>query len=282
MNIQSISILIPTHGCVNSCKFCVSRMHENNYENKINFFQIEKRIKWAVNNGVNTCVLTGTGEALQNTKFLNNLIDIFKELGHPFPNVELQTSGVLLMQNNNVQILHDLGVNTISLSVSNLFDDNQNMDIIGVLPKMQFKLKEITSFIKEQGFNLRMSLNLTDSYDYIKPETIFNCLKSLKTDQVTFRKLYHIDDEECEQSIWVKNHACKEQTINDIHKYIIANGKPLYRLPFGSIAFSINGISAVIDDNCMNKDEYDKLKYVILRENGKLYSQWDDEGSLIF
>jgi hypothetical protein len=48
------------------------------------------------------------------------------------------------------------------------------------------------------------------------------------------------------------------------------------------MAYSIWGMSTVIDDNCMNKNELKKLKYVILRENGKLYCQWDDEGSLIF
>jgi hypothetical protein len=33
-------------------------------------------------------------------------------------------------------------------------------------------------------------------------------------------------------------------------------------------------------DVSKNADEI--LKYLILRENGKLYTQWDDEGSLIF
>lgn len=64
--------------------------------------------------------------------------------------------------------------------------------------------------------------------------------------------------------------------------YVNAKGKPLYQLPFGAVVHSLNGMSVVIDTNCMNKDSLLALKYVILRENGKLYSQWDDEGSLIF
>ena len=43
-----------------------------------------------------------------------------------------------------------------------------------------------------------------------------------------------------------------------------------------------NGISTVIDDNCMSKDNIDDLKYAILRPNGHLDSRWDDPGSLIF
>jgi len=41
-------------------------------------------------------------------------------------------------------------------------------------------------------------------------------------------------------------------------------------------------MTVVVDNDCMNKDNIENLKYVILRENGKLYCQWDDEGSLIF
>jgi hypothetical protein len=32
----------------------------------------------------------------------------------------------------------------------------------------------------------------------------------------------------------------------------------------------------------MATETSDTLKYIILRENGKLYARWDDEGSLIF
>ena len=78
MNIQTISIVVPTKGCVNKCPICVSRMHENNYENSFDEFRITQRIKWAVMNGVNTCIITGTGEAFQNFHFLGRLADIFQ------------------------------------------------------------------------------------------------------------------------------------------------------------------------------------------------------------
>jgi len=62
----------------------------------------------------------------------------------------------------------------------------------------------------------------------------------------------------------------------------VGHGKFLYRLPFGGKVYSINGMSTVIDDDCMSKENNESLKYVILRENGKLYNRWDDLGSLIF
>jgi hypothetical protein len=308
MNIQSISIVVPTKGCVNKCKFCVSRMHENPYEDCFESFQIEKRIKWAVMNGVNTCILTGTGEALQNYKFLSNLHRIFKKMDYPFPNVELQTSGVLLMEGAeedfagngmyypNISILKDLGVNTISVSVSDPFDDENNMRIIGVAPKLQFKLIDLCKFIREQGFNLRLSLNMTNAFDDIAPVNLFLHLTNFKPNQITFRKLWHGVDMRLEQTKWVAENSCKGETLNAINEYVagknyfkgnvreleLGEGKALYQLPFGATVYSLWGMSTVVDNNCMSKDETEKLKYVILRENGKLYCQWDDDGSLIF
>ena len=72
MNIQSISIVVPTKGCVNDCKFCVSKMHDSPYENHFDIMQIRKRLKFAINNGVNTCILTGTGEVFQNKRFISS------------------------------------------------------------------------------------------------------------------------------------------------------------------------------------------------------------------
>jgi hypothetical protein len=119
-------------------------------------------------------------------------------------------------------------------------------------------------------------------YDDIEPVNIFSRIKSLNPDQVTFRKLWKNGDKRLPQTIWVEKNKCNESTYDNINKYIVSEGKPLYRLPFGAMAYSIWGMSTVIDNNCMGKNEMNKLKYVILRENGKLYCQWDDEGSLIF
>lgn len=312
MNIQTISIVVPTKGCVNGCPICVSRMHENNYENKFDEFQITKRIKWAVMNGVNTCIITGTGEAFQNFHFLGRLADIFHKMDHPFPNVEFQTTGVMLMDFDdaidsrqggsfkkyyNIDLLKELGVNTISLSVANVFDSDKNNELIHIPKKLQFKIPILVKFLKENGFNVRLSLNMYKDYDIYAPEAIIGVAKSLKADQITFRKLYYGDDDS-EQTKYVKENKCLEETLDKIKTYIQGipgrtvrcpsfqgfpgQGKLLYKLPFGAQVYSIEGMSTVIDDDCMSKESNESLKYVILRENGKLYAQWDDEGSLIF
>jgi hypothetical protein len=276
-------------------------MHFSEYTNNFDPIQIEKRIKFASNNGVNTCILTGTGEALQNTFFLRNLQKIFDKMNYPFPNVELQTTGVLLKNNkkyiSNIYLLKQLQVNTISLSVSDIYNDDNNSEIIGINEKLKFKLKELISFLKENNFNIRLSINMINIYDKYSPKEILLRCKELGADQITFRLLYNSIYDKSKEAEWVRQNACKHDTIIKISEYIAGrkeipgigkqdditgHGKPLYRLPFGAMVYSIMDMSVVMDDNCMSKEENEKLKYVIIRENGKLYSRWDDEGSLIF
>ena len=136
---------------------------------------------------------------------------------------------------------------------------------------------------------------MTNVYDKMYPEDVLMRCKELGAEQITFRKLYG-GGEDNPESIWVDDNACHETVFRRINEYIggekdeefqtgyhhNGEGTPLYRLPFGPMVYSIDGMSVAIDDDCMSKDNNDVLKYVILRENGKLYCRWDDEGSLIF
>lgn len=298
MNIQTISIVVPTKGCVNNCPFCVSRMHDSPYENSWDEFQMTKRIQYAIMNKVTTCIITGIGEPLQNRNYLLKLSNLFRKLDNPFPNIEFQTTGIFLSESEkefdnfvytkdskpiykNIKILQSLGVNTISLSVSDPFDDNKNNAIIGA-PR-PIHLYELIHLLKDYGFNIRISLNLTVWLNKRSVTDIIERAKFLGADQLTFRKLYCPDDNEfTDQGYWVKENSPEPDFLGRINDVIKSNGKPLYRLPFGPMVYSIWGMSTVVDDDCMNKTNKDTLKYIILRENGKLYSQWDDVGSLIF
>jgi molybdenum cofactor biosynthesis enzyme MoaA len=291
MNIQSISIVVPTRKCVNNCKFCVSKMHNNVAEGDDGFnkFNITKRIKYAQANGITSCIITGTGEPLQNREFLIKLKELFKELNHPFPNVELQTTGILLTlnQNNkfiNLDLLRELGVNTISLSVSSIFEDDDNMEIIGMPKKEHYKLIERIFWLKLNEFNVRLSVNMTNELEKYSTKKIFERIKELNPDQLTFREFWYDNNlSHLNETKWVIENAVSDAKIEKIKQYISLHGEKLYKLPYGFDVYSIEGMSTIIDDDCMAKenDEY-SLKYVVLQPDGKLYCRWDDPGSLIF
>jgi len=297
MNIQSLSIAIPG-GCPNSCKFCVSKLHKDiKYPNKM-FVEPQEyrdRLKYAKELGVNTIILTGEGEPLYNKKALNKFFEENNLLRNPFINIELQTSGIELL--NNLNYLKENGVKTISLSLSNMFDDDINYEINQTPKGLRNSIFEIGKKIKEYGFNLRLSLNMNDSYMFDKSllDKIFFTAKTFYgADQITFRKLYKSDEKNVVND-WIAKHGEKLK-IKDaefwnedefdfwayLNKWIGENGTPLERLPFGAKKYSINGISTVIDDDCMSKENEEAIKYLILRPNCKLYTRWDDKGSLLF
>ena len=287
MEIQSLSIAVPLHGCINACPFCVSRMHGLDYENRIgkyNDLQVrdyKARMLFARKNGCNTAILTGTGEALQNVEFVRRFGQWNQELGNDrFLWLELQSTGVLLEDNMDM-LREQVGVTTIALSVSDIFDSMNNAHVVHMPPKYAVDIDDLCAKILAKGFNLRISLNLYGLYDTIEPARVFERMKALGAHQVIVRKLYE-SGENKEVDQWVRDNAAKPETIAAYRDYILAEGAPLERLPFGSVRYSVNGMSTVIDENCMPHELTNSFRYLILRPDCRLYSRWDDRGSVVF
>ena len=104
--------------------------------------------------------------------------------------------------------------------------------------------------------------------------------KNYNVDQLTFRKIYKSGNGK--EANWVGEHEYPEAKFKTIIDYVCDKGVTIARLPYGFIQYSVDGISTVVDTNCMSKNNIDEMKYAILRPNGHLYSRWDDKGSLIF
>lgn len=248
-----------------------------------------KRLNFARDNGCNTVMLTGSSEPQQNKHFLHFFSQINKTLDKPFRWIELQTTGVLLDDNYLTFLRETVDVNVISLSVS-AFDDVVNRQYTRMPEGVLVDLKSLCKKIKNHGFILRLSINLTDYFNRYKKTTIptYNSTEFFKDikeqfnpDQITFRILYANNDGS-EQSNWVSEHSCDKDSVRILSEYIKSCGTPLEKLPYGRIKYSFEGTSVVIDDDCMSKSSTEDYKYLILQPNCKLYSRWDDTASLIF
>lgn len=288
MKILSLSVVVPNSYCINSCKFCVSRMHCNSHPNLIekpnSFFYNEyrKRLEFARDNGCNTVMLTGCSEPQQNKIFLRDFATMNRTLPSPFKWIELQTTGVLLDKEYLEFLTGYVGVNTISVSLAS-YDDVTNSVYCGMRDVNVVDIGQLCKQIKEHNCNLRLSVNLTDSFWNFEPEFFFKCAEDLGADQITLRRLYE-DGSNSSQAQWVREHRLDDNTYNELIQYINKNGKVLGVLTDGRKKISINGMSTVVDDDCMSKTikEDETYKYLILRPNCHLYSQWDDDASLIF
>lgn len=290
MKIQSLSVVVPNKRCINDCNFCVAHMTEENYENMLhkdnlywNLYEKDymARLEFARDNGCNTVMLTGNSEPQQNKEFLRLFGTMNSNLKKPFRIIEMQTTGVLINRDYLYFLRHHVGVTTISLSVS-AFDNEINKNYNGTRDKLKVDIKDLCYWIKKYRFNLRISINLTDYFNNKTPEEILGyCKTTLNADQVTFRVLYE-SSEKTKQNTWIKEHKANEHLISEIREYIKAKGKALEKLEFGTIKYSIKGMGIVLDEDCMATEVKESVKYLVLRENCKLYSKWNDKGSLIF
>jgi len=309
MKVQSVSLDVPGV-CPNNCKFCVTElwrkgdlpMLKNAFDFKSNDFDwIEQMFKekliYLRQQNVDTIVLTGSAsEAVYNKQYLELFENINQSLGNnKFINIELQTSGVSLIE--NLLFLETIGVKTISLSLAS-FDTDINFEIMQTPEKLRiWNINRICKKIKEAGFNLRLSLNMNlegfkdyewqeqNAFWHSKYGKILNCCRDLGADQITFRELY-FTSEDREVASWIRSNAMDmfdPDWWKQLNQYIKEFGRPMNKLPFGAIKYSINHMSIVIDEDCMSKDsDKEDLRYLILRRNCHLYSEWDDPASLIF
>jgi len=355
--IQSLSITVPTGGCVNNCKYCVSKMHSDSWikerfkgkskalkhivenakliirnnkvvidkskaslsmesfliENGISKTMFEKasmlinsyeeihdeiqdfyeRLKFARDNGVNTVILTGVdGEILQNKPFLKLFNILNNLLPNPFSWIEAQTSGVMLEEPNpfiskyseedNLQFLKDIGVKTISLSISDIFDNDNNAEITQIPKALRFNLDALCKEIKQRDFNLRLSLNLSDCYNVRLPQDFFDRAEQLEADQITFRVLYTSPDGNSEEDKWIYDHSIDLKMMDSINDFILDYGNLIGVLSFGAKKYGVHGISTVIDQDCMNEDVKVTLKSIIVREDLSLYTKWDERASKLY
>lgn len=309
MKVQSLSVVVPG-GCPNKCKFCVSQLHpaeniENQIEKNKRFVELyEKdymhRLSFARDNGCNTVMLTGDGEPIMNPVFLEKFAWMNASIKNPFVWIELQTSGIGLNDEKLRWLRNKVGVSTISLSLANVYDSKKNAEIVNFPSGKEIDIDHLCSEIKRYDFNLRLSLNLTSeyekAYDLIdkkgvffpvpvsnnETKKIFLRCKELGADQVTFRKLYS-GKEDNEVNKWIKGNAADDRLFVVINTYIERNGHRLEVLPFGAVRYSVHGMSCLVDSDCMSTaGDKDVVKYMILRPNCKLYTKWDDNGSLLF
>ena len=75
--------------------------------------------------------------------------------------------------------LRQIGITTISFSISNIFDCDRNLNLIGCAEKLKFNVFETIKLVKKYDFNLRLSLNLVNDYDNFTVSEVINRCKEL-------------------------------------------------------------------------------------------------------
>lgn len=273
--ISSLQISVPLKGCINNCKSCIARISGDaglykDLSKGLDFDQkYIDRLKDVKNQGCKNVVITSDkGEPMQNKFFMERIGKFNKELDNWF-DFEIQTTGVLLNDENLSFLKNVVGVKIISVSVFDIFDDNNNLDIIAVKEKMKFNLKEICRKIKEHGFILRLSINLVNAYDKHPISEMFDKIKELNPDQVTVKNLWHTDEDNAINK-WIKVNKASSNIIEKISQYLDDNGGN----KISQNRYEFKGKSIWMVDNCMLGN------YLILRPDAELYRSWDSKNPI--
>lgn len=294
MNIQSLSVCVPAKRCINDCKFCCSKMHTADYEDyftDVNQYasyasDMRKRLQYARENGCNTCMLTGNNEPQQNRDFLRVFSEINRTLPSPFLNIEMQTSGAFIDASFLDFFKQSVGITTIAISVACLDDDAMNREMIQTRDE-NLNLSQLCAEIKKRNINLRICLNMNDNilvHHPHTPESVIELCTALGADQITFRALW-APEAVSEQGRWIAEHVTADthSFIDALKADILAKGRYLNTLEYGSDRYDYFGFSVIVDEDSMSQGvNKTSVKYLILRPNGHLYSKWDSKASLVF
>jgi hypothetical protein len=133
--------------------------------------------------------------------------------------------------------------------------------------------------IKSYDFNLRLSLNLWGAYNDVNIGDIILKAKDLGATQITFRKLY-TSQTDCPQNTWIRENEF--HLLDEYFNYIRAWGEPLEKVSFGATRYDVDGISTLIDEDCMSQSINEEVRYMVLRPDCHLYTKWGSKGSILF
>lgn len=280
-----LSIAIPAP-CGNRCAFCIANMQEDTFESAHCNLEghmdqaYTKRMSYAKELGCNSLTLTGEGEPLLNRNFLRTVGRLNATLPSPFHHIQIQTSGMTLTAGMGNFLKVDVGVSVVGLSLCH-FDSVLNARYTRPQnPEYLVLVDEVCQNIIDSGLTLRVCLNLTDILADWNACQLLSHAEMRGASQVTFRELY-VGDTPCVENRWIAKHRASAAWVSKLREYIHIHGRPLPKLGHGLEHYSLSGMSVVIDSDCMTTSDPAAVRSLVLRD-GKLYSRWDDRGSLIF
>lgn len=281
MEINSLQVCVPA-SCRNDCPYCCAKMHgRDNVTQKLpNMTEYARRLAFARDLGAHTAVLTGTGEPILNRTFLEFWNTANAGMAHPFTRVELQTSGTGL-DLETLRFLRDyIGVSTICLSLSDVFDSAHNAAINRTHPGDEVDIDNLCFEISAEGFVLRLVLLLTDAYEARTPAEVLTRAAALRANQVTFKVLQGSGNSfDTPEDRWIAEHGASAGWQGELRGYLHRIGADRMVAAVGmQPIIAAHGMSVFVDKDCMSS----LGRYAILRPNGRLYTRWDDRGSLIF
>jgi hypothetical protein len=181
-----------------------------------------------------------------------------------FTKLELQTSGVGMKTDTLTFLKNTCYVSTIILSLSDMFDSAQNATYNNTRKGYEVDIENLCHEVKQNRFNLRLNIILTNSYKNKTIHDIVRQAKKLKADQVLLKVLYSNKNKKTPQGAWIEKYGLDGEKIAELVQELDTYGKRLITLHTGAALYSMEDIAVSIDHDCMftKTDKADFYRYL--------------------
>lgn len=285
VKIQTFSIIVGGKNCNANCPYCVSRMtgYEGMVSVETRWDRFTKACHYARINDVSTVILTGKGEPTLYPEEISKFLKELQEFNFPF--IELQTNGLLLLEDrydNYLKEWRELGLSTVSLS-SVHFEQEKNREIF-CPAREHYDVGELVKKLHGLGYSVRLSCLLMRQYidSSEKVKKLIDMAKDWSVEQLSLRELALSEESECEKTYdWSKSHKLTEEEVLPIKEYITSHGVKVLSLMHGGEVYDINGQNVCIT-NALTKDESkEELRQIIFFPDGHLRYDWQYMGAIL-
>lgn len=290
MKIQTFTVVSGSAACNAACPFCVSKMtgiRAIGYKPlPVNWRNFDKACRIAQLNGITTVLMTGKGEP---TLFPDQLTEYFRHLQkYDFPILELQTNGILLMEQEErydkyLKEWSGLGLSIISISIVH-YDPEKNRANYVPGRKSYPDLGKLIEKLHRFGFSVRFSVVLIkDHIDTPKEvKKMVEAASKWGVEQVSLRPVAAPERSESERyKTDTVNLMLTPKKIANINSWLEKDGRLLLSYGHNSRIFDVKGQNVCLTDALTIKPSTDDIRQMIFFPDGHIRFDWQYQGAII-
>ena len=285
MKAQSLSINL-TGPCNAKCPFCISRLTWKTgvTDNTMLLKRLPQALRYAAHHNVDTVLITGSGEPTHPT-VVGDMRTALIEANKFIPNVELQTNGKFLLEDNG-ELKHlatILGLNTLAISIA----DPDPMESSRIMGLNDFNYLELVEKAASYGLLIRISLNLTKTgVTNFDPTKWAADLKTIGVHQLVFRELGKPNGDSVHHQVvqeWIDNNKLNRNSklFRKLKCVVQSPGRHLRTLPYGAEIYDFQGLSTCLTTCMTDNINTAEIRSLILQPDGHVYHSWNFEGSIL-
>jgi organic radical activating enzyme len=284
MRATSLSINL-VGSCNAHCPFCLSSAawKAGRSDNRLLRQALPRALAYARYHGVDTVLITGSGEPTLQRDLIFHLVAETKAAGIPI--TELQTNGALFTQNPEyLDELGQLNLTTVALSVA-------SVDAARSAQTMEIGLDyfSLIGDVARRGMLCRVTLNMVDhDRDALLAGlgAYADRLSARGARQLTLRALnvpeHPENTEEARRKAeWLGSHALPAADVGAIEAEIRSRGVCLRTLPYGAAVYDYHRLSVCIDAGKTEATGGQEIRSLILMPDGHVYHAWNHAGSIL-